>query len=1116
MNEVKLLQEAIAWLEGQSKDLQNADFIDSALAAMREKLVTLQVRATDAADRQQRKQVTVLFADVSNFTSMAEMMDPEEVSGVIDGLWSRLDKAILDYGGRIDKHIGDAVMALFGAPTAQEDDPERAIRAALKLQSQLHTWKEEFQATVSEQARIAAQKIEMRVGINTGPVLLGKVGTTREYTAIGDTVNLASRLEHAAPLGGVLISHDTYRHVRGIFEASALDPILVKGKSEPIKVYVVRSAKPRSFKVPTRGVEGIETQMIGREAELAKIQAALKTATDEKQTNLVSIVAEAGTGKSRLLYEFNNWLETQRHPLRVFRGRASLEISNIPYALIRDLLATSFKIQDSDHAAIAREKIELGTSEIMNGEEALKCAHFMGHLIGIDYSTSPYLQGILGDARQIRDLAFHYIAQFFAEMLRDQTGVILLEDIHWADSDSLDFIEYLMQTHCDLPLLVIELTRPSFFEQHPDWGKEPLPHLRVDLLPLTEQDSRRLVAEILRKIPVIPDELTELIVSRAEGSPFYVEELIKVLIEGDVIITTDIQWSVNMKRLSSLKVPATLTGLLQARLDSLSAHDREILQQASVVGRVFWTDIVEHMHSSESPKGDSSVSDSLGSLRKKELIFNNEESAFAETPEYMFKHTMLHDVAYESVLLKLRKVFHAQAAEGLIWLSGERVNEFAGRIGEHYEKAGELLKAAAWYSRAGRRAQDTYAPVSAISYYRKALNFLSEYSETQSVSEMLEICEQLGEVLIWQANYSEAIEIYQRMKQLAQECGDQIKLSRALQGLATSHGYIGEHNLTLKYSADAQEVASAANARLELAKALWTEGLANYRLGDAQKTLSIAKKALAITTELNDRNEMGRCLNLMAASLYTLGQYQQAESNWENALKIFEELGNRRLGMDTWSNLGVIADARGDYETAFQRYHSALEIAREVGYRDGEIVFLTNRGGEQVALKNYAAAEVDLRKAIELAGTGGSWCLPNTYYYHAEALLGLGNYEAALYSARQALALGQEDQVPENIGAAWRVLGMISEKVGKPIRLRQTGLGEEIEYTAEDCFNKSAETFAEADIEGERARTLREWAKYELRSNKREYGEKLWTEARAIFEKLGAHLEVERMADLPT
>jgi tetratricopeptide (TPR) repeat protein len=220
--------------------------------------------------------------------------------------------------------------------------------------------------------------------------------------------------------------------------------------------------------------------------------------------------------------------------------------------------------------------------------------------------------------------------------------------------------------------------------------------------------------------------------------------------------------------------------------------------------------------------------------------------------------------------------------------------------------------------------------------------------------------------------------------------------------------------------------------------------------------------------------------------------------------------------MDTLSNLGVIADARGDYQTAFQRYHSALEIAREVGYRDGEIVFLTNRGGALVALKNYAAAEVDLRKAIELAGTEGSWCLPNTYYYYAEAQLGLGSFESAYYSARQALALGQEDRVPENIGAAWRVMGMISERTGKPVSLRQRGLGELVEYTAEECFAKSAEIFAEAEIEGERARTLREWARYELRRGNKERGTQLWEEARSIFEKLGAQMEVERMAVVPS
>jgi predicted ATPase/class 3 adenylate cyclase len=1113
MDEIKSIERAISWLESQQKDETNREALDTALAVLRVKLTEAQARSTE--DRQQRKQVTVLFADVSNFTAMAELMDPEEVSGVIDELWSRLDQAILDQGGRIDKHIGDAVMALFGAPVAREDDPERAIRAGLELQTQIRKWKEGFESSVSQQARLAVEKIEMRVGINTGPVLLGRVGTTREYTAIGDTVNLASRVEHAAPLGEVLISHDTYRHVRGLFEVTPLDPIMVKGKSESVKVYVVKSVRPRSFRVATRGVEGVETRTIGREAELARIQAAFESATRNNQLHLVSIVAEAGTGKSRLLYEFSNWLDVHPQPEMIFKGRASLEISNIPYALIRDLLATAFKIQDSDNSATARQKLERGMAEHMSGEEAIKCAHFIGHLIGFDFSNSPYLQGILGDARQIRDLAFHYLSQYMTQVGRAQTVVIFLEDIHWADSDSLDLIEYLMQTHRDLPMLVVALTRPSFFEERTNWGRELLHQVRLDLLPLSDQDCRRLVTEILRKVPEVPDELVQMIVTRAEGSPFYVEELIKLLIEGDVIVAGSDYWSVRTDRLARLKVPATLTGLLQARLDSLTANDREILQQASVVGRVFWTNVVEHMHNPDIRTPEGTIQESLGSLHKKELIFHREDSAFAEIPEYIFKHAILHDVAYESVLLRLRRVYHVQAAEGLIWLSGERANEFAGRIGEHYEKAGLLLKAADWYTRAGRRAQDAYAPAAAIGYYRKALAFLSAQSGSESNTSKMEICEQLGEVLNWQAHYTEAVLIYEQMMDLAEECGERVKLSRALQGLATSHGYLGNHNATLSYAVQAQQAAEAVHAQIELARALRIEGLAHYRLGEAQKSLGLARQALEITSALKERDEMGRSLNLMAASLYTMSQYEQAQQQWEGALAIFQKLGNRRLVMDMLSNLGVIADARGDYETAFQHYHNALEIAREVGHRDGEIVFLTNRGGAHVALKNYAAAEADLRKAIELAGTEGSWCLPNTYYYYAEAQLGLGSYEAAFYSARQSLALGQEDRVPENIGAAWRVMGMISERTGATVRLRQSGLGELMEFNAEECFSKSAEIFAEGEIEGERARTLREWAKYELRRNNRKRGIQLWEEARSIFEKLGAQREVERMAELP-
>src|SRR5262245_48118356 len=471
MSEREQLEQAIAALESQRAILGDA-VLNAALAPMREKLAALQVQQAPA--EQQRKQVTVLFADVSGFTAMSETMDPEEVGETMNALWARLDAAITTHGGTIDKHIGDAVMALFGAPTAHEDDPERAIRAALDMQAELQAFAEAQQ-----------HPLRMRIGVNTGPVLLGAVGTTAEYTAMGDTVNLASRLEHAAPVDGILISHDTYRHVRGVFEAQALDPITVKGKTEPIQVYVVRAAKPRAFRVPTRGVEGIETRTIGRKAELQRMQLALDAATDECESYIVTVIGEAGMGKSRLLYEFTNWLDLRpaNQHVWLFKGRATQEMTRLPYSLIRDLFAFRFDIQDSDRAAVARDKLEQGIVALM-GPEGLEKAHFIGHLIGLDFSTSPYLEGIRGDARQIRDRAFHYIVQFFAAITRQQPAVILLEDIHWADDGSLDLIDYLARERHNLPLLIVGLTRPSLIERRPSWGAELDTYMQIKLHPL--------------------------------------------------------------------------------------------------------------------------------------------------------------------------------------------------------------------------------------------------------------------------------------------------------------------------------------------------------------------------------------------------------------------------------------------------------------------------------------------------------------------------------------------------------------------------------------------------------------------------------------------------------
>jgi hypothetical protein len=289
---------------------------------------------------------------------------------------------------------------------------------------------------------------------------------------------------------------------------------------------------------------------------------------------------------------------------------------------------------------MAREKLERGLAELAGRDnaDAAMWAHFIGHLIGFDFSASPHLQGILGDARQIRDRAFYYAAQFFARVARDNPVAVLLEDIHWADSDSLDLIQHLLHSQPNLPLLVIGLTRPTLFEQRPNWGEGTMAHLRLDLVPLSDDDNRRLVAEILRKVPNVPSALVDLIVTRAEGSPFYTEELIKMLIEDGVIVTHEETWRVELERLAEVRIPATLTGILQARLDGCRRSVRPATGRHR--GAYLLGQCGQHASTRRATNctGDSDEwKDSTGG---KELIFRHEDRC-SPTREYIFKHAIL-------------------------------------------------------------------------------------------------------------------------------------------------------------------------------------------------------------------------------------------------------------------------------------------------------------------------------------------------------------------------------------------------------------------------------------------------------------------------------------------
>ncbi|MEQ1919622.1 MAG: adenylate/guanylate cyclase domain-containing protein [Elusimicrobiota bacterium] len=331
MTEKEKLAAAIAAQETMRPMLGDA-VVDMTVAALREKLAGLDA----PADAAQRKLVTILFADVSGFTAMSETMDAEEVRDTMNSLWEKLDAAIIKHGGRVDKHIGDAVMAIFGVPAAKEDDPERAIRAALALQTELKAF-----------AESAGRELKMRVGVNTGAALLGAVGSNSEFTAMGDAVNIASRLEHASPIGGILISHDSYLHVRGLFDVESQEPLQVKGKKDSIQTYIVKRAKPRRFRLGTRGLD-IPTKMVGRDAEFKALQDGMETAFEDREAQMRTVVGDAGMGKSRLLYEFTQWFELHPRRFWYFAGRASPETIDAPYGLLRDLFSQRFEIGDGD------------------------------------------------------------------------------------------------------------------------------------------------------------------------------------------------------------------------------------------------------------------------------------------------------------------------------------------------------------------------------------------------------------------------------------------------------------------------------------------------------------------------------------------------------------------------------------------------------------------------------------------------------------------------------------------------------------------------------------------------------------------------------------------------
>jgi class 3 adenylate cyclase/tetratricopeptide (TPR) repeat protein len=1004
LNEIEKLQQAIASLEAQRHVLGD-EIVETTLATLRDKLAALQPLTAhpepEHGNVEQRRLVTILFADLVGSTALAEKLDPEDLRDALNAYFKRWTICIEEHSGQVEKFIGDAVMAVFGLIAAHEDDTENAIRAALVMREELDTLNEDFD-------RLYGIKLGMRVAVHTGPVVVSTLDERKgqDFVVVGDAVNLTSRLQSIAPSGGILISYEAYRHVRGIFDVKSLEAVQLKGISQPMQVYLVLRAKPRAFRLSKRGVEGIETQLVGRQAELHCLQDTFHKVIENGSLKWVDVIGEAGVGKSRLIYEFDNWLELLPQEIYYFKGRASHSRQNQAYSLVHDLFAFRFQIMESDPPEVVRGKWDRGIAESLgqsgfSNPEIEGHTHDIGRLLGFEFGTNQ--AGSRSDGLLMRDHAIAYLTDYFKTLAAKSPLVLLLEDVHWADNSSLDVIENLQSTLASQPILCVSAARPSLLEQRPSWGKAT--HVRLKLGPFSPQDSRRLVGDILQRVDNLPESLCDLIVDNAEGNPFYIEELIKMFLEERVILKREEHWEVDLGRLTGLSVPPTLTGVLQSRLDSLPVEEQLLLQRAAVVGRIFWDKAVIALGDDDMP---GETDNELDDLQARELVYKHTQSVFDNTREYLFKHALLREVTYASMLKRLRRVYHARAARWLEQITGrsQRTDEYAALIAAHFDEAAEPETALTWYWRAAKSAAARYANSEALHCYTRALELVPQ-KDLAARYELL-----MGREAIYALKGARAAQ-YQDIESLeilvgAWEDGEQ-GANRRAQVLLRQTRYLvatGDYKSATETAQRAIELARAAGSICLEAECSLACGVAYWRHSDLKSAIDQLERALTLARQSQLVSLEADCLHSLGVVAEMQSDYPAAQDYLEKALQLYREQDNQRGEGGALNSLGVVATKKNDLAAARVNLEGALRLKRQIGDRYGEGVVLANLGfiantvGDIPATQEYFRQNLNLCREID-DREGEATALAGL----ASALSDVGNYDLARAHQEQALAI---------------------------------------------------------------------------------------------------------------
>jgi adenylate cyclase len=960
-----------------------------------------------------RRTASIVFADLSGFTALSEQLDPEDVRALQSDLIAEVSAAIAQHDGFIEKYIGDAVVAVFGAPVAHEDDPERALRSALVMCERVAQMSKRWE-------RRLGTNLEIHVGVNTGPVVAGHVGAgaSAAYAVTGDTVNTAARLQGQAGPSEILVSEQTWRLTRHAFSFESIGAVALKGKAEPVHVYRLTGvlASPSSG----RGLElhGLNSPLVGRDAELDALVAAYD-GMRQGRTQVVSLTGEPGAGKSRLLRELMCRIEADGRLASVaVRQAACSSEGEQTYGVFAALLRDAFHVAADDSVEVARGKLAAGFREM--GADAAEITHLaslLGHVLGltIDHEVIRHLE-----PDQVKRQLYHAALAAIDRRLELSPLLLIVEDLHWADAASLELIEFLFDRLADRRLMLLATWRetPGFHGV-----ATSSMHTTLRLEPLTENDCEQLLLAWFGESHArLPDRARALLIERAGGNPLHLEELLRDLIERRILVQKDGQWLCT-EDVDASDVPATLHGLLLSRVDRLETPVRQVLQEAAVIGHRFDLELLRGVTAERAQL--EPVLDRLVDLQLL-LRVDATDDALPARHAYAFRHGLLHETVYQNLLVRRRTELHTLVGEKLEQQVGAQPTrlEDVEALGHHWSLSSDKARGAQYLLAAGDWARDMYANEDALRHYRRALDTLGR---CEAPTELLPaVNERLGDLLALAGDRAAANLHYQNALTCYQRANDAPAQARQWRRMAELHWSGGDRASARQHLLQGLELLEQNADAIEFAHHYQAMGRLCFRNGDPASAADWAHRAIAHAEQAMAANGAGPARTAAASALSlahnTLGvamarldRMDDARQHLERSVEIAQENGLLQTASRGLANLGVLYSTLNP-RRAIETCSHGLQMAKRIGdfalqsrlYANLAVAYcaLTNRCDEHGIGAAQAAIDLDRRMGQLDHLTVPLIVLAQIYQCH-------GRPGTALQYYREALALAESAREPQ-------------------------------------------------------------------------------------------------------